>query len=84
MGRSLLLTARSLFTYSWSSLLTVTLLGLFYLRLKVGLVFFAYGGNFGLVFFAYGGKFGLVFCAYGSPCPEIGFGMFCLRFRHCK
>ena len=25
-------------------------------------------------------KLGLVFSAYGSPCPEIGFGFFCLRF----
>ena len=27
---------------------------------------------------------GSVFSAYGSPRPEIGFGLFCLRFSHRK
>ena len=42
----------------------------FYLRLKFGLVFFAYGGNrFGLFYlrFPLSRKFGLVFFTYGSP-----------------
>ena len=56
-------------------LLTVNWLGLFYLRLKVGLVFFAYGGD----------RFGL-FCLRLSPCgnwatrQDIGFGLFYLWF----
>ena len=63
------------------------IIGLFYLRLKFGLVFFAYGGNrfgFFYLWFPPGRKLGLVFFAYGSPCPEIGFGLFCLRFPYRK
>ena len=47
----------------WSFLLAVEIwFGLFCLRLKIGLVFFA----------------------YRSPRPEIGFGLFYLRFPHRK
>ena len=47
----------------WSLLLTIEIrFGLFCLRWKIGLVFFA----------------------YGSPGPEIGSGLLCLQFPHCK
>ena len=59
----------SLFTYGWSLMLTVQGLGLFYLRLK-----------FGLVFFAYGGKSVWSFLLTVPPGLEIRFGLFCLRF----
>ena len=66
---SFLLTGMSFFTYGWSLLLTVHWLGLFYLQLKFGLVFFAYGGN----------RFGLFYLRF-PPGREIRFGLFCLRF----
>ena len=61
------------FTYGWSLLLTEIWFGPFYLRLKFGLVFFAYGGRSVWFFFC-----------FGSPCPEFGFWSFCLRFHHRK
>ena len=55
----------------WSFLLTVEIwFGLFYLRLKFGLVFFAYGGKSDWSFylrFPLSKKLGLVFFTYGSP-----------------
>ena len=79
-GRSFLLTGKSfLLTVG---LLTVNWLGLFYLRLKFGLVLFAYGGKSVWSFFTYGSpcpeiRFGL-FLLTVPPCPEIGFGLFLL------
>ena len=69
------------FTYGWSLLLTVNWLGLFYLRLKFGLVFFAYGGNsigFGLFYLRFlpVRKIGLVVFAYGSPARKLGLVFF--------
>ena len=58
------------FSYGWSLLLTVKGLGLFYLRLRFGLVFFAYGGKSVWSFLLTVPpvrKLGLVFFAYGSP-----------------
>ena len=63
-------------------MLTVNWLGLFYLRLKFGLVFFAYGGHrFGLFYLRFppGRKLGLVLVAffnrdwryYSCDCPPI-------------
>ena len=65
-GRSFLLTARYF-------LLTVIWFGLFYVRLKLGLVFFACGG-----------KSVWSFLLTVPPRPEIGFGLFYLRFPHRK
>ena len=80
MGGSFLLTARSfLLTVSlcylrWSFLLTVEIrFGLFCLRWK-----------FGLVFFAYGGKLVWSFLLTVPLVQKIGFGLFCLRFPHRK
>ena len=72
--------------------------GLFYLRLclfYLRLVFVAYGNwvwsflltvenRFGLFLLTVPPvrKLDLVFSAYGSPRPEIGFGLFYLRFPH--
>ena len=77
-GGSFLLTARSflltvgLCYLRWSFLLTVEIrFGLFYLRLKFDLVFFAYGGksvwSFLLTVENRSRKLGLVFFTYGSP-----------------
>ena len=64
-------------------------LGLFYSRL----VFVAYSNlfrsfllrlKFGLVSFAYGGKSVWSLLLTVPPRPEIGFGLFYLRFPHCK
>ena len=75
-GGSFLLTARSflltvgLCYLRWSFLLTVEIwFGLFYLRLK-----------FGLVFFAYGGKSVWSFLLTVPLVQKIGFGLFYLRF----
>ena len=69
-----LLAVRSSFAYGSSLLLTVEIwLGHFYLRLK-----------FGLVFVAYSGKSILSFSLLVPPHPEIGFGLFCLGFPHCR
>ena len=80
LGGSFLLTARSflltvgLCYLRWSFLLAVEIrFGLFYLRLK-----------FGLVFLAYGGKSVWSFLLTVPPVQKIGFGLFCLRFPHCK
>ena len=58
-------------TYGGLFLLTVEIrFGLFYLRLKFGLVFFAHGGKSARSFLLtvpLSGKLGLVFFAYGSP-----------------
>ena len=68
MGRSFLLAVRSF-------LLTVGLCHFgqlawsFYLRLKIGLVFLAYGGKL---------VWSLLLTV--SPWPEIGFGLLCLQF----
>ena len=51
------------FAYSWSLLLVQNGLGLSYLQLKLGLVFFACSGNRLAVF------------TYRSPRPEIGYGL---------
>ena len=59
-----------LFAYGWSLLLTVIWFGLFCLRLKFGLVFFAYGGKSVWSFLL----------SVPPPRPEIGFGLFCLQF----
>ena len=59
-----------------SFLLTV---GLCCLR-SIGLVFFCLRLKFGLVFFAYGGKSVWSFLLTVPPGPEIRFGLFCLRF----
>ena len=79
-GGSFLLTARSflltvgLCYLRWSFLLTVEIrFGLFYLRLK-----------FVLVFFAYGGKSVWSFLLMVPPVQKIGFGLFYLRFPHRK
>ena len=78
MGGSFSLTARSflltvgLCYLRWSFLLTVEIrFGLFYLRLK-----------FGLVFLAYGGKSVWSFLLTVPPVQKIGFGLFCLQFPH--
>ena len=58
---------------AWSSLLTV--------EIRFGRS--AYGGNSVWSFLLTvppARKLGFVFFAYGSPRPEIGFGVFCLRF----
>ena len=80
MGGSFLLTARfflltvGLCYLRWSFLLTVEIwFGLFYLRLK-----------FGLVFFAYCGKSVWSFLLTLPLVQKIGFGLFCLRFPHRK
>ena len=79
-GGSFLLTARSflltvgLCYLRWSFLLTVEIwFGLFYLRLK-----------FGLVFFAYGGESVWSFLLTVPLVQKIGFGLFYLRFPYCK
>ena len=79
-GGSFLLTARSfllavgLCYLRWSFLLTVEIrFGLFHLRLK-----------FGLVFFAYGGKSARSFLLTVPVVRKIGFGLFYLRFPHRK
>ena len=72
-GRSFLLTV-GLCYLRWSFLLTVEIwFGLFYLRLK-----------FGLVSFAYGGKSVWSFLLTVPPVQKIGFGLFYLRFPHRK
>ena len=58
-----------LFAYSWSLLLTVNPVWSFLLAVEL---------RFGL--FCLQWRIGLIFFTYGSPCPEIGFGLFCLRF----
>ena len=101
MGGSFLLTGKSL-------LLAVNWLGLFYLRLKFGLVFsltvemrivfFSLTVELRFGLFCLRWKLGLVLIfAYGSafpeirfvflltvPRPEIGSGLFCLRFPNRK
>ena len=79
-GGSFLLTARSLLLtvglcyLRWSFLLTVEIrFGLFCLRWKIGLVFFAYGG-----------KSVWSFLLTVPPVQKIGFGLFYLRFPHRK
>ena len=58
-------------------------LDLSHLRLKFGLVFLLTVEIwFGLVRLQW--RIGLVCFTYGSPCPEIGFGLFYLRFFHRK
>ena len=61
-------------------------LGLFYLRLVFvtygGL--FCLRLKFGLVFFAYGGKSVWSFLLTVPPVQKIGFGLFCLQFPHRK
>ena len=79
-GGSFLLTARSflltvgLCYLRWSFLLTVEIwFGLVYLRLK-----------FGLVFFAYGGESVWSFLLTVPLVQKIGFGLFYLRFPYRK
>ena len=80
LGGSFLLTARSflltvgLYYLRWSFLLTVEIrFGLVYLRLK-----------FGLVLFAYGGKLAWSSLLTVPLVQKIGFGLFYLRFPHRK
>ena len=77
------------FADGWSLLLTVnnSVWSFLFLRLRFALVIFAYSGKSVWSFLLTVPpvrKLGLVFSAYGSPCPEIGFGLFCLRFHRRK
>ena len=65
-----------LFTYGWSSLLTVIWLGLFTVENRFGLFYFRFPPS---------GNWVWSFLLTVPPRPEIGFGrFFYLRFPHCK
>ena len=82
LGRSFFCLWQGYF-YGWSLLLAVNCLGLLYLRLRFGLLFFCLRWKIGLSFLLMVPprpeiRFGLLCLRF--PRPETGFGLFCLRF----
>ena len=87
LGRSFLLTGKSFFCLRLVFVAYGQLAWFFYLRLKFGLVFFAYSGKsvWSFLLTVPTGpeiRFGL-FCLR-FPLSGIGFGLVCLRFPHRK